>query len=71
MYAGRVRYRIQGNNKIGIEYMNTLENSDYSDIIVAYYGSLSDSLSFNVGVGRGIVGGPDLQARFELSWQVR
>ena len=71
MFAGRVRYRIRGNNKIGFEYMSTLENRDFSDITVAYYGSISDSLSFNIGAGRGIAGGPDLQVRVEISWQVR
>ena len=71
MFAGRIRYRIRGDNKIGLEYMRTLGNSDFADATVAYYGSLSESLSFNVGVGRGFVGGPDLQARIELTWQVR
>ena len=71
MFAGRLRYRVRGNNKIGIEYMSTLKNSDFSDITVAWYGSMTDSLSFNIGVGRGIHNGPDLLARFELSWQIR
>ena len=71
MYAGRARYRIRGGNKIGVEYMSTLRNSDYSDITVAYYGTLSDSLTFNVGIGRAIVDSPGLQARIEIAWQVR
>ena len=70
MFAGRVRYRIHGSNKIGLEYLSTLENNDYADVTIAYYGSISDSLSFNIGAGRGVVGGPDLQARVELTWQV-
>ena len=47
IYAGRLRYRLAANHKIGIEATSLLARLDSPVFAVGYYGSLSDSLSLN------------------------
>jgi len=70
LYAGRLRYRVSDRHKLGIRTMATFRDPDEPELMLGYFGSISDSLSLNVLVGAGINAGPDLAAQLELSWQI-
>ena len=69
-YAGRLRYRVAENHKIGIEAMGTLKYPDSPQMMLGYYGDISDSLSLNVAAGPVAGKGGDFSARLELIWEV-
>jgi hypothetical protein len=70
LYAGRFRYRIAENHKIGIEAIGTLKYSDSPQLMLGYYGSISDSLSLNFAAGPVAGNDGDFSARLELIWRV-
>ncbi len=70
LYAGRLRYRVAENHKVGIEAMGTFKYPDSLQLMLGYYGSISDSLSLNVAAGPVAGKGDDFSARLELIWQV-
>lgn len=70
LYATRLRYRMSENYKLGIEAMAAIDDADAPDLMLGYYGSISDSLSLNILAGAGIRGTPDLAVKMELSWQI-
>ena len=70
IYAGRLRYRVADDHKIGIEAFSSFENAKSPQLVLAYYGDISDNLSINLAAGRGTGNGPDLSARLELVWRV-
>jgi len=71
LYAGRVRYRVAENHKLGMETVATFEDPGSVELMLAYYGDISDSLSLSVAAGPGIGEIPDFNVRLELSWQIR
>jgi hypothetical protein len=71
LYAGRLRYRIFENHKLGIEAMGSFRKPESPALAFGYYGSLSDALSLNVILDPGVNHGPDFAAHMELVWQVR
>jgi hypothetical protein len=70
LYAGRVRYRVAENHKLGIETVATFKDPSSAELMLVYYGDISDSLSLSVAAGPGIGEIPDFNARLELTWQV-
>ncbi len=70
IYAGRLRYRVAEDHKIGIEAFSSFKNAKSPQLMLAYYGDISDNLSITVAAGRGAGNGPDLSARLELVWRV-
>ncbi len=71
LYAGRVRYRVAEDHKFGVEAMAPFKDPGSLELMLVYYGEISDSLSLNVAAGPGIGEVPDFNARLELSWQIR
>lgn len=71
IYAGRLRYRVAANHKLGIVASGSFEYPESPTIGLGYFGSIRDSLSLNVVAGPGINDGPDFAAALELVWQVR
>jgi hypothetical protein len=70
LYAGRLRYRVAEDHKFGIEAFSSFENAKSPQLMLAYYGDISDNLSITVAAGRDTGNGPDLSARLELVWRV-
>jgi len=69
-HAGRVRYRVAENHKLGVEITVPFKDPGSLELMLVYYGEISTSLSLNVAAGPGIGEIPDFNARLELSWQV-
>lgn len=70
LYAGRVRYRVAEDHKFGLEAYGSFKNSKSPQLMLGYYGSISDSVSLNLAVGPLTSSGPDFSARLELVWQI-
>ncbi len=68
--AGRLRYRVAENHKLGVEAMSAFKDPGSLELMLVYYGEISDSLSLNVAAGPGIGEVPDFNARLELTWQI-
>ena len=71
IYAGRVRYRLAENHKVGMQAAGALDTSISPPVAFGYYGSISDSLSVNIIADPGINGAVKFAARMELVWQLR
>jgi len=71
LYATRLRYRVARNYKLGIEAMAPVDHADDANLMLGYYGSVSNSLSLNILAGAATKGTAELTARIELSWQIR
>jgi hypothetical protein len=71
LYAQRIRYRIADKHKIGIEAYGSLEKAGSPQLMLGYYGDVSDSVSLNLALGPVTQSGPDFSARLELIWQFR
>lgn len=70
LYAGRLRYRLAEDHKVGIEAIGTFRNPQCPQLMLGYYGTISEALSITLAAGRGTRDGPDLSARLELTWRV-
>jgi len=70
-HAGRLRYRVAENHKLGVETTAPFKDPGSLELLLVYYGEISDSLSLNVAAGPGMGEVPDFNARLELSWQIR
>ena len=69
-YAGRVRYRVADNHKLGIEAIASFRYPQSPTLTLGYYGTVSDSFSVNVFASPGIGDGPDFAARLEMIWRI-
>ena len=69
-HAGRFRYRVAENHKLGVETTVPFKDPGSLELMLVYYGEISDSLSLNLAAGPGIGDVPDLNARLELTWQI-
>jgi hypothetical protein len=69
-YAGRLRYRLTEDHKLGLETYGQFENAHSPELMLGYYGAISDSVSLNLALGPLTRSGPDFSARLELIWQV-
>lgn len=70
LYAQRIRYRIADNHKLGIEAYGNFENAESPQLMLGYYGDISDSVSLNLAFGPITESGPDFSARLELIWRI-
>ena len=68
-YAGRIRYRLVRNHKVGIEIMGALRNPSSPELGLGYYGDISDTLSIKLVAGANFKTGSHRAARTELVWQ--
>ena len=68
--AARLRYRVAGAQKIGIEILESMERPGTPHIAGGYYGTLSDTFSIKALIGTAIGDGPEISARLELSWEI-
>jgi len=71
LYATRLRYRVSENYKLGIEAMAPIDHASDANLMLGYYGSVTDSLSLKILAGAATNGATELAARIELSWQIR
>ena len=70
-YAAGIRYAFRQRQSLGIEILGSFESHGSSQMLLGYYGTLSETFSINVGLGTGIDGGPDWTARTAFIWQFR
>ena len=70
-YAAGARYTFRQRHGVGIELVGSLESHGSSQMLLGYYGMLSDVFSINIGVGTGIDRGPDWAAYSAFIWQFR
>ncbi len=70
VYMGRVRYRLADDHKVGLEAIGNFRHAKAPQLLLAYYATVTDSLSLTLAAGRGTHAGPDLSARLELAWRV-
>ena len=68
-YFGRVRYRFATRHKLGIEVVGALRDPSASNLMVGYYGTITESFSVNFVVGSTFKSGQKRIARTELVWQ--
>jgi len=71
LYATRLRYRVAESYKLGLEAMAPVNDAGAPNLMLGWYGSVSDSLSLNILAGADTGGSTDFAARVELSWQIR
>lgn len=69
-HAGRLRYRVAENHKLGVETTVPFKDPSSLELMLVYYGEISDSLSLNLAAGPGMGEVPDFNARLELTWQI-
>jgi len=70
LYATRLRYRVAGSHKLGVEAMAPLDDPGTPMLMGGYYGMLSDSVSVKLLGGTKVDGAVDFSARIELVWNV-
>ena len=68
-YFGRVRYRFVARHKLGIEVVGSLRDPAASNLMIGYYGTISESFSVKLVVGSRLNAGRNRVARTELVWQ--
>ena len=68
-YFGRVRYRFAARHKLGIEVVGSLRDASASNLMVGYYGTITEAFSVKFVVGSKINAGQKRVARTELVWQ--
>ena len=68
-YFSRVRYRFAARHKLGIEVVGPLRDPSASNLMVGYYGTITESFSVNFVVGSKFKFGQKRIARTELVWQ--
>ncbi len=68
-YFGRVRYRIAGSHKLGVEVIGSLRDPSTPNLMVGYYGTISKALSVKLVIGSKSKSGNERVARTELVWQ--
>jgi len=71
LYATRLRYRIAGEHKVGVETMAPFDDAGAPMVMGGYYGSVTDALSVKLLAGRQVGGSVDTAVRLGLSWQIR
>ncbi len=70
-YAGGFRYALTEHHAFGLEARGTFEGQGSAEMLAGYYGHLSPSVTFNIGVGRATSEGPDWTARAALILEFR
>lgn len=70
-YAAGARHSFRQNHGFGLELTGSFEKDGSSELLVGYYGELSERFSINAGVGTGIDDGPNWSARTAFIWQFK
>lgn len=70
-YAVGARYNLGEQHGIGVEVLGSFESHGSSEMMLGYYGTISESFSINVGIGTGIDKGPDWAARTAFIWRFK
>jgi len=70
-YAAGARYNVAEQHGLGIEVLGSFESDGSSELMLGYYGTISESFSINVGLGAGIDEGPDWSARTAFIWRFK
>ncbi len=68
-YFGRIRYRFATRHKLGIEVVGSVRDPSASNLMVGYYGTITESFSVNFVVGSKFKSSQKRIARTELVWQ--
>jgi len=68
-YFGRVRYRLADDHKLGVEVIGSLRDPSTPNLMVGYYGTISQAFSVKLIVGSKAKSGNERVARTELVWQ--
>jgi len=70
-FALGARRDVRPGHGIGVELFGSLEDNGPSEVLVGYYGELSDRFSLNAGIGTGLDDGPDWALRSSFIWRFR
>ena len=70
-YAAGARLTFGGKHGMGLEVVGSFESGGYSEVMLGYYGELSEQFTFNAGVGSSIDAGPDQAAHMTFIWRFR
>ena len=70
-YAAGFRYNLNAHHGVGIEAAGSLESGGTSELLLSHYGTFSEKLTWNIGIGAGINDGPDWTARTSFIWRFR
>lgn len=67
-FGSRVRYRVRGPHKVGLELIGDFDDPAASYLLLGYYLKLTPSLSFRLAGGTNLATGGDYVGRTELVW---
>lgn len=70
LYATRLRYRIAGDHKVGVETLTPVNDASAHTVLAGYYGNVGRALSLKILAGSDVGDAADVVARIEVSWQV-
>ena len=70
-YAAGARYNLSLQHGFGAEVRGSLESDGSSELLLGYYGNVTETFSINIGIGTGVDGGPDWTARSAFIWRFR
>lgn len=70
-YAAGIRRTFGEGHGIGFEVLGSFESDGYSEMLVGYYGELSEGFTINAGIGSKIDEGPDQAAHLSFIWRFR
>jgi hypothetical protein len=68
--AGRVRYQVAEHHKIGVEAIGAPEDTAPLKLMIGYYGTISESLSARIAVGKVLNIPASQSVQAELNWQI-
>ena len=69
-HAGRIRYRLAREHKIGIESFGNHRQLEAAYLMLGYYRDLSSAFSVQLVAGSQVEGRHDRAARMEIVWQI-
>jgi len=70
-YAAGARREINDRIALGLEFNGSLETSDANELMLAFYGELTERFTLNAGLGGGTDEGTDWSLRTAFIWQFR
>jgi hypothetical protein len=71
LYAGRIRYKLAQRHKLGIEAFASFEDSASPQLMLAYYGTISRTISVKFVAGLDTDADEQRVVRTELVWQIK
>ena len=70
-YAAGIRRTFGLKHGIGVEALGSFESDGYSEMMVGYYGELSEQFTINAGIGTKIDEGPDQAFHMTFIWRFK